>query len=172
MPDPFPHGIQLKWRGGEVTREIEAGVRQNITAASIYLASVIKADISQPGTLRYAGRTKKGTPTKRTKTVYNFTHSAPGNPPYKQTGRLRASITREVHGLVGRVGTNVIYSRFLEKGTRKMAPRPFLLPNLRKHHATLVRILTGRIRQTGLPAIVSNQYRSGILGAGARSLGY
>lgn len=172
MPDPFPHGVQLKWRGGEVSREIEAGIRKNITAASIYLASVIKADISQPGTLRYHALTKKGKPSKKAKTVYNFTHSAPGNPPYKQTGRLRASITHEVNGLVGRVGTNVRYSRFLELGTRKMAPRPFLLTNMRKHNATLIRILTGRIRQTGLPTIVSNQYRSGILGAGARSLGY
>lgn len=172
MPDPFQHGVQLKWRGGEVTREIEAGIRKNISAASMYLASVIKADVSQPGTLRFNTLTKKGKPSKKTKTIYNFTHSAPGNPPYKQTGRLRSSITWELVGLVGRVGTNVRYSRFLELGTRKMAARPFLVRNMRKHNATLIKILTGRIRQGGLPNIASNQFRPGVLGAGARFMGY
>lgn len=167
MPDPYVHGVQLKWRGGEVTREIEAGVKKNISAASIYLASVIKADISQTGTLRYASG--KG---RKQKTVKNFTHSAPGNPPYKQTGRLRASIAWELRGVTGRVGSNVRYARFLELGTRKMAARPFFVTNMRKHHATLVRILTGRIREGGLPGIVSNQFRPGVLGQGARSMGY
>jgi HK97 gp10 family phage protein len=59
--------------------------------------------------------------------------SAPGQPPAVDTGRLRASIThtlpeRDERGLRVRVGTDVEYARYLEFGTRRMAPRPFLRP--------------------------------------------
>lgn len=55
--------------------------------------------------------------------------SAPGEPPRKQTGRLRASVTYEVDeaGMNARVGTNVKYGRYLELGTKRgIAPRPWL----------------------------------------------
>ncbi len=46
------------------------------------------------------------------------------------TGRLRASIGAELHadsrGPVVTVGSNVVYARFVEGGTRYMAARPFL----------------------------------------------
>lgn len=48
--------------------------------------------------------------------------SAPGEPPNIQTGELAGSV-RDVGNKVV-AGTHGI---FLEKGTRKMAPRPFLL---------------------------------------------
>lgn len=62
--------------------------------------------------------------------------SLPGEPPHVDTGRLRSSITHEVEetlfGIIGRVGTNVEYGRYLELGTSKMLPRPWLRPALRK----------------------------------------
>ena len=62
--------------------------------------------------------------------------SAPGEPPHVDIGRLRASVTHEVEetllGVVGRVGTNVEYGRYLELGTSKMMPRPWLRPALKK----------------------------------------
>jgi HK97 gp10 family phage protein len=60
--------------------------------------------------------------------------SEPGEPPKIKTGRLRASITHRVvyedEQVVGEVGTNVEYGIYLEYGTSKMAPRPFLGPAL------------------------------------------
>lgn len=51
------------------------------------------------------------------------------------TGRLRASIThalsRDERGLVGFVGTNVVYAARVEFGTRYMRAQPFLRPALR-----------------------------------------
>lgn len=50
------------------------------------------------------------------------------------TGRLRASVQYEVgrdgRGIVGRIGTNVHYARYLEFGTRRMRAQPFLRPAL------------------------------------------
>lgn len=45
------------------------------------------------------------------------------------TGRLRDSITYEATGdLEATVSTDVPYSTFVELGTYKMAPRPYMLP--------------------------------------------
>lgn len=50
------------------------------------------------------------------------------------TGNLRGSITWEIRKrgtqLYGVVGTNVPYALYMEKGTRYIAPRPFLVPAL------------------------------------------
>lgn len=68
-------------------------------------------------------------------------HSRPGNPPHRQTGTLVRSITVDsvfdVHGpkIVGRVGTNLPYGKYLELGTSRMRPRPYLRPALRRMHA-------------------------------------
>lgn len=62
--------------------------------------------------------------------------SRPGQPPRVDTGLLRSSITHEVESdlfsVEARVGTNVKYGLFLEIGTEKMEPRPWLRPALMK----------------------------------------
>lgn len=64
------------------------------------------------------------------------TPSRPGEPPHVDTGRLRASVTHEVEknlfSIIGRVGTNVEYGRYLELGTSRMSPRPWLRPALKR----------------------------------------
>lgn len=168
---------KLDWFGSQWKADFLARERKNVKAAAIFLSSQVKADISQPGTLRTTGqaRTKKGRFKRGGNTIYNFTHSAPGNPPYKQTGRLRASQTWELAGpiqMIGRVGTNVKYGRWLELGTKKMAARPYLRAALQKWGPTLAKILTKQIQAGQLGRTTSNQFRSGILGAGARRAGF
>ena len=82
--------------------------------------------------------------------------SAAGETPAVDTGRLRASITtawpggrsqggkdaiesppKEFRRFVVRVGTNVEYGVYLELGTSKLAPRPFLRPALERHREEL-----------------------------------
>ena len=53
------------------------------------------------------------------------------------TGRLRASITHEVEG-TGRdikmvIGTNVEYAPFVEDGTSRQSPQPFIKPSISNH---------------------------------------
>ena len=61
--------------------------------------------------------------------------SQPGQPPAVDTGRLRASITHRIEGNVAFVGTTVEYAAYLEYGTSRIEPRPFLHPALEKNDA-------------------------------------
>jgi len=81
--------------------------------------------------------------------IYGANPSRPGEPPHKQRGRLLASIAWEVAGLIGRVGTNVDYGRFLELGTRKMAARPWLRRALAEKTPECLAILRAPMRLAG-----------------------
>lgn len=152
-------------------RQIATVIGARLDVARMYLAAQIKADISQSGTLRYNPTLKSGRASKQQKTIYNFTHSLPGNPPFKQTGTYRRSITSERSGLVARVGTNMILGRWLELGTRKMKPRPHIRANLIKHVGTIRSIVCATIKP-GEMNVTSNQSRGGRFGIGAVEAGY
>lgn len=59
------------------------------------------------------------------------------------TGRLRNSITHEVSDKEQAVyiGTNVEYAPYVELGTSKQAPRPFLKPAATQHSGEYKRIM-------------------------------
>lgn len=170
---------RVNWQGDKWAKAFKAEMRKRTSAAAIRLKSQVQADISQAGTLRYdtgGGRDKRGRFLGKQRTVYNFTHSRPGNPPYKQTGHLRRSMAWELIDtgptFVGRVGTNLKYGRALELGTRRVRARPYLRPALRRNWPLLSAILLKRFPPGGLPGISSNQSRSGHFGAGARKAGF
>jgi len=80
----------------------------------------------------------------KSRRVYGAHPSAPGEPPRKQTGRLRASVAYEVDeaALTARVGTNLDYGLYLELGTmRGLAPRPWLRRALAESQARINVIL-------------------------------
>ena len=54
--------------------------------------------------------------------------SAPGEPPANDTDTLASSIESKRDGLTALVWTEKKYSKWLEFGTRKIAPRPFMTP--------------------------------------------
>ena len=60
------------------------------------------------------------------------------------TGRLRSSITHEVEGTTGRVGSNVEYCRAVELGSEdpqyRRAPQPFLRPALHKNEKKILEL--------------------------------
>lgn len=170
---------KVNWHGHELAKGLQAAARRNTAAACKRLQSHIKAEISQAGTLRYNPTTKRGRISKSFKTIYNFTHSAPGNPPYKQTGHLRRSIAWELVSIgvgsatvTGRVGTNLKYGRWLELGTKRIRRRPYIVITLRRHETEIRAILIGGIAGGGLVAIVAISNRSGVLGRGAIGAGY
>jgi len=109
-------------------------------------ALLVESDVKQNFTLQGQGRQ-----------YGKHTASRPGEPPAIDTGVLRASMMSEVvksgtnvTGKVGPdvehiaakapVGTNVEYGFYLEMGTSKMQPRPFLRPALHRTRKKVVKI--------------------------------
>lgn len=71
--------------------------------------------------------------------------SAPGEPPASDTGTLTSRIDTvyDMANLSSLVQARIDYALYLEYGTQRMAPRPFLRPALaNKRHETLGRFTT------------------------------
>ena len=96
--------VQLNWYGPKVKAKFDDIAKKKMTAAAIMVVNHAKMLLSIP----YPPP------------------STPGESPHRRIGRLRASITWEMHGRIARVGTNVKYGRILELGSSKMAARPWL----------------------------------------------
>lgn len=75
--------------------------------------------------------------------------SAPGEAPATNTGRLIKSIQWQIlnQGLAAEIGSPLSYSSFLEDGTRKMDPRPWLLPAYEKHVDDIVVDITEALKK-------------------------
>jgi HK97 gp10 family phage protein len=77
--------------------------------------------------------------------------------PAIDTGRLVQSVTHDISQedgkVVGRVGTPVVYGAYLEFGTSKMSPRPWLKPSLAKNrdaiHALFMHAVKGESAEIG-----------------------
>lgn len=61
------------------------------------------------------------------------------------TGELRKSITSEVSGTTGVVGTNKEYAMYVEFGTYKMAAQPYLVPALKENEEKVVQIIKDKV---------------------------
>lgn len=112
--------IKTEWHGPRRKAELMAEMKRRLSACAIIVASEAKRLVSTAGTGQ--ARDKRG----KFKRLYGANPSKPGDPPHKQTGTLRRSITWMIAGTIARVGTNLPYGRWLELGTTKMAARPWL----------------------------------------------
>ena len=74
-----------------------------------------------------------------------------GSYPKVRTGHLKRSIYNKVYeraaNVIGVIGTEVIYGKFLEEGTKHMKARPFLRPTVLKNETKLSTFITNRIAQ-------------------------
>lgn len=80
--------------------------------------------------------------TARGRIVAGQGYSAPGAFPRSKTGRLERSIRvvlRQAKNTTAMVGTDQLHGRFLEVGTGKMEPRPWLLPSFEAAQSTVGR---------------------------------
>ena len=71
--------------------------------------------------------------------------SAEGEYPAVDTGTLRRSITHNIElentSTIGRVGSNLLYARFLETGTSRMMPRPWLYRSVEQNREKIRAVL-------------------------------
>lgn len=143
----------LDWHGDEAIDHVRGRAVRWLTRAAITVQRRAKELLSVAGTAQAArgmARTVGGVRRKyrKARRIYGAVRSQPGEPPRKQTGRLRASVAYEVdeQALSARVGTNVKYGRYLELGTKKgLLPRPWL----RRALAESMDAIRGYLEQLG-----------------------
>jgi len=137
--------FRIEWHGDAAKQHVEGLAFRMLSRAAMTCERRAKELLSVAGTgTRTAGGVVRAVRNARHR-VYGAFPSAPGEPPHKQTGRLRASVTHEVDKgeMTARVGTNVKYGLYLELGTSKMAPRPWLRRALAETAAKINSILSG-----------------------------
>ena len=95
-------------------KRVNRTLKRNLQDGTKKLRDEVRVDISRPGSY---------TPP---------VHSAPGQPPFTISGDLIASYFYFVdqNALLGQVGSDLVYARYLEQGTSIMAARPHLQKNL------------------------------------------
>lgn len=130
-------GSNIKWYGLQVLMESEEACARglDILANDIVKAAQESMRESKSGKdyrpkWRQEGRKSKpkGAARGRARNV----SSAPGEAPAVQYGDLIRSIAWiRIEKLTRRIGTNQKYGRYLEFGTKRMKPRPFLRPALK-----------------------------------------
>jgi hypothetical protein len=135
----------VKWTPEVANRQIRSWARKSLEAASIVIVNTCKSNLSHSGTgRRVAGGAVVPHAGGRGRRIYGAFRSAAGSFPFKQSGRLRASVTYVIdeNNLVARIGTNVNYGRWLEIGTRRLRPRPWLRPSMAQATPQVRRILS------------------------------
>jgi phage gpG-like protein len=143
---------RVEWNGAAMQARIRKEMNRRLAVSSKMVRDHAKELISVSGTgggveRDEAGRFIKGT-YKPGKLGSN--PSRPGEPPHKQTGRLRGSVADALYpeSTTARVGTNVKYGRWLELGAAHMAARPWLRRALLERAGVIRSILTKPIGGT------------------------
>ena len=114
----------VRWFGPAVLSAMHLRAARNLKAAGKFLGNAIRNDLQR---------------------VKFPPASAPGEVPHYRSQDLARSITSELDasGLICRVGPahTVKYGVFLELGTARMEPRPFLRPALLRNRSALLKII-------------------------------
>lgn len=118
---------------GQVSARAERAVARVVRATAMKVEGTAKTRIQRPP--------KTGRVYRRGRVVHQA--SAPGESPATDTGTLASRVFHSVEagGMEASVWSDVNYSVYLEMGTRRMAPRPFLAPALREHENDFYRDL-------------------------------
>lgn len=128
--------MSLQWDGGAI-KALEEKHKKNLQKAAIYLTGQCRINCNRPQDYQRvkgaAGVWYRG-----------LDPSAPGEYPKRVIGDLVRSIANEpsLDGNTWRVGTARIVGLYLEFGTSKMAPRPWLSTTLTTEHDNILKILS------------------------------
>jgi HK97 gp10 family phage protein len=125
----------LKNLGNTLPKEVDVALR----SAALLVEGTAKKKISHGGR---SGRLYSGRRGGRSHQA-----SAPGQPPKTDTGRLVASITHNFEHMSAEVGSDVLYAPYLEMGTSKMSPRPWLKPSLDENEGNIQRLITDAVNR-------------------------
>ena len=124
--------------------------KEGLEQAAIWLTGQLKRDLSKPGPFPAPVSKQERERRQELASAAGLEHRAsrPGEPPRYRTGALRASVANEARwgGMVQRVGTPLKYGFWLEWGTPRMSPRPWLRPGLRRNASKLAEFVLNAVR--------------------------
>jgi len=148
---------RLIWHGKKVNRTFRQHARQNVLDAAMLVEALVKSSMKKGGTVESGeavlragtrGVMEDSVTGARAGRTGSFT-SSPGEVPRVQTGRLKGSITSELHPVlpIARVGTDVPYAPKLEFGTGRIAPRPYMRPALHRAEPAIAALWERPVRE-------------------------
>lgn len=143
--------MRLEIRDKELSRQLRKATAVGLKRAAVYYHARVRAAVNRPNTGTRRKRTRSTSAGRKGSgyTTYDNSSKA-GEPPKKRTGHGQSNIVWEFNGDTRapacRVGVkeNALYMAYLELGTRRIAPRPWLMAMLQQHKATI-----GRLAATG-----------------------
>jgi len=137
---------QNSWKREQlVRRALIKGLEPNLDAAALFYVRFIRQRFPDSGV--------SGTRSGATKAQRAANRSKPWGVPHVDTGHLRKNVDMDKpRRLTRRIGTgvgnaeSVGYAMWLEFGTRKMLPRPWLRPGIWYGRDQAKRLLTRKVR--------------------------
>jgi HK97 gp10 family phage protein len=125
--------IRIEWRGDQALQAVQQAASRGVLKACHLLRNEALDLIlrEQKSGRRYG----------------NHQASAPGEAPASDTGRLVQSIRVEHKGLRGSVIVGADYGAFLERGTSRMRPRPFMVRAMKNSTKKIEAVIAAELRK-------------------------
>ena len=131
--------------------EIQANLNKISTAAKQLISHAVfkgVADVEKEAKMSIQRGGKSGIVYQRYSPKRTHRSSAPGEPPASDTGFLVNNIKRkmDMDKLGGEIRSRAAYSKYLEYGTSKMMPRPYMFPALEKHRGKITQRINRAVK--------------------------
>lgn len=133
--------MTVEWNSADIIARARAGAAKGVVAGTeLVRGEAISLILDTPKTGRIYRR--RGV---------EHRASAPGEPPASDTGRLVNSIKSDFgkleSQLTGTVVAGTSYAAYLEFGTSRMEPRPFMRPALANKKSEVEGVITAAVRE-------------------------
>lgn len=153
--------LTLKFRGREFNKKLSRATSSGLKRAAVFLHTKHRQEVSRPNQHRhraqFTSRQRAARGGQKTGVVYENMHNRyAGRPPFLRTGTGRGEIVWEHNGSDRRPAVRIgvtkkgLYMAFLDLGTRRIRPRPWLRATLDKYRSQVARLAaTGGKREVG-----------------------
>lgn len=138
------------WFGRKVLEQYKQNFSQRLDKVSIMVVNDIKESFGSPTALPEGGVKDSRGKAISAKKWRQGQHSAPGEPPFVQTGTLRRSITyNKINEMTSHIGSTLkpegdsahSYAYWLEIGNSRMKARPYLRPAILRNKKKIMEII-------------------------------